>query len=196
MRLKALKDFITKNGKLITKGDICDINGQGKRFYKALLDNHFAEEFKERDVSYLGNKPFYSRLTNLIIAGEDYVEGDKKHFTYDEAMDIQRSLPDGWRLPTRSEWALICEEFGQKEGELDTNTLVNNLRLGRNRYVNNGSLTSAGSNGYYWSSTAYSATYAYNLYFSSSNVNPSNSNNRRNGFSVRLVRRGLHAETV
>lgn len=189
MRLRALKDFITKNGKLITKGDICDINGQGKRFYKALLDNHFAEEFKERDVSYFGNKPFYSRLTNLIIAGEDYVEGDKKHFTYDEAMDIQRSLPDGWRLPTRSEWALICEEFGQKDGRLDADTMINNLRLGRNGYVFNGSLDDAGSNGYYWSSTAYSASNAYSLGFNSSSVNPSSNRVRYYGFSVRCVRK-------
>jgi uncharacterized protein (TIGR02145 family) len=45
----------------------------------------------------------------------------------------------------------------------------------------------AGANGYYWSSTPVSnGTQAYNLNFNgTSNINPSNNNNRYNGFSVR-----------
>lgn len=45
----------------------------------------------------------------------------------------------------------------------------------------------AGSGGYYWSSTAQSATNAYNLYFCSSYVNLQNNYSRCFGFSVRLV---------
>ncbi len=56
-------------------------------------------------------------------------------------------------------------------------------------YVNNSSLNNAGSYGYYWSSTANSATYAYRLYFNSSNVNPSDNFNRYFGYSVRCVAR-------
>ncbi len=52
--------------------------------------------------------------------------------------------------------------------------------------VNSSSLNNAGSNGYYWSSTANNASNAYNLNFNTS-VNPSNNNNRYNGFSVRCV---------
>ena len=52
-----------------------------------------------------------------------------------------------------------------------------------------GSVTNAGSNGYYWSAASNSATNAYNLNFNSGNVNPQNNNNRANGFSVRPVRR-------
>ena len=44
-----------------------------------------------------------------------------------------------------------------------------------------------GSDGYYWSSTAYSAKYAYYVSFYSSNFNPSNRYNRYDGRSVRLV---------
>ena len=45
----------------------------------------------------------------------------------------------------------------------------------------------AGNNGNYWSSTPHSnGTNAYNLNFNgTSTVNPSNNNNRQNGFSVR-----------
>ena len=47
----------------------------------------------------------------------------------------------------------------------------------------------AGANGYYWSSTPVSnGTQAYNLNFNgTSNINPSNNNNRQNGFSVRCT---------
>ena len=49
--------------------------------------------------------------------------------------------------------------------------------------VNNG-----GSNGNYWSASPNGAGNARNVNFNSGNVNPQNNNNRRNGFSVRLVR--------
>ena len=49
------------------------------------------------------------------------------------------------------------------------------------------SLNGRGSNGNYWSSSYNSATNAYNLNFNSSEVNPQNNNNRRNGFMVRAV---------
>lgn len=54
-------------------------------------------------------------------------------------------------------------------------------------YYNGTSLYSRGSYGYYWSSSFYSATYAYNLYFDSSSVYPQLYSNRRYGFTVRPV---------
>ena len=51
---------------------------------------------------------------------------------------------------------------------------------------NNG-FNNQGSNGNYWSSTQNSATNGYNLNFNSSNVNPVNNNNKRNGRAVRCV---------
>ena len=55
------------------------------------------------------------------------------------------------------------------------------------RNNSNGSLSNDGSNGNYWSSSPNSQTNGYNLNFNSGNVNPSNSNNRANGFPVRCV---------
>lgn len=57
-----------------------------------------------------------------------------------------------------------------------------------NRNNSNGGLNNVGSNGYYWSASPNSATNGYNLNFNSTNVNPSNNNNRTNGFPVRCVR--------
>ena len=66
-----------------------------------------------------------------------------------------------------------------------------------NRNYNNGALNNQGSNGYYWSSSP-NSTYAYNLNFNSTNVNPANNNNRANGFTARCPKDWLEmgAEAV
>lgn len=56
------------------------------------------------------------------------------------------------------------------------------------RNLNSGALTNVGSNGNYWSFASNSQTNARNLNFNSGGVNPLNTNNRANGFSVRPVR--------
>ena len=50
-----------------------------------------------------------------------------------------------------------------------------------------GSLTDAGTNGYYWSAGPYSVNDGYYLGFYSGNTNPTNNNYRAHGFSVRPV---------
>ena len=50
------------------------------------------------------------------------------------------------------------------------------------------SVFDVGSVGYYWSSTAAGSSYAYGVRFLSGSVSPANSDYRRVGFSVRLVR--------
>lgn len=133
-----------------------------------------------------------SKLAKVDIADHDYTEGDKKHFTFEEALEVEKKLKcTGWRLPTRSEWALICEEFGQKDGARDAAQLMGALKLSLNGYVypNSPYLNNPGIVGYYWSSTpnSSSANSAYALYFSSTNVNPSDYSSRYIGFSLRLV---------
>lgn len=48
-------------------------------------------------------------------------------------------------------------------------------------------VNSAGSDGYYWSSTSRGSTAAYNLYFYAGYLDPQHNHNRYNGYSVRLV---------
>ena len=52
---------------------------------------------------------------------------------------------------------------------------------------NGTSLSNRGTSGNYWSSSFYSATYAYYLYFNSSSVSPQNNFSRRLGLTVRPV---------
>ena len=63
-------------------------------------------------------------------------------------------------------------------------TLPNFLLAGR---YSSSSFYNGGADGFYWSSSSYSSTLAYNLLFNSSRVNSANYNYRRYGFSVRCV---------
>lgn len=131
-----------------------------------------------------------SKLANIEVADTNYTEGEKKYFTFDEALEIEKKLKkSGWRLPTRSEWVLLAEEFGQENGLLNAETIIKNLKLPKEGYQSiNGYTHDAGNNGRYWSSTAYSITSrAYALNFDSG-VNPSLNSNRYDGMSVRCVR--------
>lgn len=154
-------------------------------------DDDWAERWEREGIK--------SKLTGLIIAPENVgrehtkrgTEYDGKvYFTYDEAMELEKNLPDGWRLPTRSEWALLAEEFGQDEnGELDGNVFAKNLNLTLTGLVWSGSLYYSTTHGYYWSRVSNSDTNAYYLYFNTSGgLNPQYNLNKRYGFAVRLVK--------
>lgn len=56
-------------------------------------------------------------------------------------------------------------------------------------YTDSGSLYNIGSYGLYWSSTANSANYAYDLNFYSSNIYPAYNNGKHYGLSVRCIAR-------
>lgn len=140
-----------------------------------------------------------SKLLPIEIATNDYweasddkenpmvVDGKKRYFTWDEAIRIKTD--GGWRLPTRAEWMALCAEFGEKDGDINPSVLTKALGLSKSGYVGVESLWAAGSYGYYWSSTSnFSASYSYYLYFDSGDVNPSDEDYSYFGFSARLVR--------
>lgn len=186
MKYKILKDFVDNFG---------SIRIVGEEFFQLLktdlvsgLEKYgFIEEIKEQDFAVIAT----SKLAGVEIAAEDYVEGDKEHFTWDEAIEAVKKLGNGWRLPTRKEWSLICEEFGcDEDGKLSGALLAKNLNLKANGWKDNdGSLRSSGSDGYWWSSTARNTAGRYNLYYDTSNgLNSGDSSNRYVRLSVRLVR--------
>ncbi len=109
--------------------------------------------------------------------------------------------PKGWRLPTggsSGEFQALYNKW--TSATWTTNNGKNGRWLGGASAAAGGSffpaagnvytsgLGSTGSYGYYWSSTIYSATYAYDLYFySSSDIYPADRNIRCFGYSVRCV---------
>ena len=101
--------------------------------------------------------------------------------------------PKGWRLPT-SNSTTANYSFGKLltaysySSSSDSILLASPLWFVRAGYVYNGSLDGQGSYGYVWSSRAYSnSDGAYGLGFSSSVVDPSYSDDRYSGNSVRCV---------
>ncbi len=93
-------------------------------------------------------------------------------------------------MPTRSEWTLICEEFGQKDdGELDTETLYKNLHMGPTGWLDeDGYLNGRTTYGGWWSGTAGSATRGRYLATYTGGVGAQYNNFRGDGFALRLVR--------
>lgn len=126
-----------------------------------------------------------SESTGLIIAPENVNIDGVTVFTWDEAMCLEAKgkTPKGWRLPTRHEWVLICEEFGMDEatGGLSTEKISKALNFPRDE---DDQLC-----GGFWSSTAYSdSAHAYYLYYSPSYVDPRGNSLKYFEFSVRLVK--------
>ena len=105
------------------------------------------------------------------------------------------NLGQPWRLPTKTEFQELYDNctcvwttLNGVAGRLFTsNVNGNSIFFPAAGYYDGTSLGSRGSGGHYWSSSYYSATTAYGLYFDSSNVGPQNYNGRRFGFSVRAV---------
>lgn len=99
--------------------------------------------------------------------------------------------PAGWRLPsnsgTKSYYSLITTTYKYTTDA----ELVNNLGFVYSGYYFYllGYVLSLGSNGRFWSSTAYSSTNAYILSFSNSLVDPHSTLYKGEGYSVRCVSR-------
>lgn len=192
---KVLKEFLSHKSQKIYKPGEGYIGGKSSYRTKALKEHGFIKDTDaDLECTSEDSLPVFapvakSKLLNIEIADRNYAEGDKEHFTFEEALEIEKKMKaTGWRLPTRHEWAVLVEEFGNSEdGRIEANKLVEALRLTYAGVVFNSALNSVGSNGYYWSSTAYSSTNAYRVRFNSSEVS-TNNNNRYFGYSVRLVR--------
>ena len=93
--------------------------------------------------------------------------------------------PSGYRVPTEAE--LNAERLSWNTNN-SAGAFGSPLKLpvAGYRYFSNGTLSSVGTGGYYWSSTV-SGTYSRSLYFSSSNAGMGSSR-RAVGFSVRCIK--------
>ncbi len=105
------------------------------------------------------------------------------YYSYGAAKAV---CPKGWRLPTNAVHGYIQSFMGG-----NNSTGSSKIRGTPYNYVYGGGFYSSGwgsvgSLGLYWSSTQYSSTNGYNLYFDSSNLY-ANYYNKNLGFSVRCV---------
>ena len=96
--------------------------------------------------------------------------------------------PKGWRLPTggsNGEFSILHHNHYSSSSVLRSNP-VNLTLSGR---IRSSSRNYQGSYSDYWSSTVYSRDKAHSLQLGTSNVNPTNDDDKSNGFSVRCIAR-------
>ena len=161
-------------------------------------------------------EPWYTSYTGTNFNGwkpghtNGYANGTAPTFNgkYDKIKDFEMSddparkiLGGGWQIPTKTIWEALKSKMNNltKKGfnsERKGYEFVNNdqtLFLPAAGYVSGISLGSVGSNGYYWSGTAYSSatfpkTKAYFLTLDSKGVAVDWNEDRYYGCSVRPVR--------
>ena len=117
---------------------------------------------------------------------------------FDTANAIQ--FEDGWHLPTKEDFKELVDNCKSEwtlrngvPGRTFTGKNGNSIFLPAAGYTwfdeedHGTTLDYRGSDGRYWSSSYYSATYAYHLGFNSSEVGPQYSRDRGYGFTVRAV---------
>lgn len=105
------------------------------------------------------------------------------------------NLGTPWRMPTAAEFQALydaCTSVWTSLNGVNGRLFISNadgkaLFFPAAGIYNGTSLNDRGSNGFYWSSTYESATYARDFNFISSGVNPQYSSSRRYGFCVRAV---------
>ena len=153
----------------------------------------FAAKPEDAGMFYQWNKKVGWSATDPLINSNGGTTWDNTPADGNTWAKVNDPCPTGWRVPiheeqvslanANSEWATLNGITGRMFGS-GNNTLF--LPAAGYRYNSDGTRYYAGTNGYYWSSTANSSN-GYNLYFNSSNVNPSSNHSRSDGFSVRCI---------
>ena len=96
--------------------------------------------------------------------------------------------PEGWRLPTKSEYFNFSTNTFTWDATNKGRTCNSNwFPASAWRRSNDGYVGNVGYNGYYWSMSPYNAGFGYDLNYNSGNVNPAGGYGRVGGFSVRCV---------
>lgn len=125
----------------------------------------------------------------ITLCREDYFEGDKKHFTFDEGLKIEKEAKKhGFRLPTVVDFEKLYAFYGvDEEGDDTPQRFINELGFSYAGDYNGTSLGGVGSYGLYWSSSVHGASNGYGLGFNSSSVYPQGARNKYNGFAVKFI---------
>jgi uncharacterized protein (TIGR02145 family) len=160
----------------------------------------FVARPEDRGMFYQWNRKIGWSFTNPVVntnGGTTWNSNTPTGTTWEKSNDPS---PIGWRVPTlneiktlldsdkvSSEWITQNGANGRKFTDKVTGNSIF-LPVAGLRLHSNGTLWGAGSDGYYWSSTAvqFDET-AYNIYFFSDNISWSVEHYRGCGFNVRAV---------
>jgi uncharacterized protein (TIGR02145 family) len=132
----------------------------------------------------------------------DWISPQNDNLWFDTSKTANDPCPAGFRVPTQAQWGGLFRDGTTSDapGTATRNTWTwtgNGFTVGANlylpaagfRYINNATLNSIGTDGFYWSSSARgtNAYASYGLRFNSGTVNPGYYELRGNGFSVRCI---------
>ena len=145
--------------------------------------------------------PVVNKFITVNASPNDWINPQDNNRWLDASKTANDPCPQGYKIPSQAQWGdlFISGITSGTPGTATQNTWTwtgNGYTVGANLYLpaagyrgaSNGLLSNVGTNGFYWSSTyVSSSTFAYNLYFTSNNVDPGNSNWRGRGFSVRCI---------
>ena len=127
----------------------------------------------------------YDNTPGAKITGDIDLEHDAAH----------ANLGGDWRMPTKEQFQELydkCKWIRATVNGVNGYLVVSKINKASIFFACSGyyygtSLDDSGSYGYYWSSSWYSSSYGFHLYFNSGRVYPQNGSSRYFGFSVRAV---------
>ncbi|MBO7699150.1 hypothetical protein J6S39_00480 [Candidatus Saccharibacteria bacterium] len=144
-----------------------------------------------------------SAIKTTSTSSSQYYNWNGTSFSDSTSAVTQGICPSGWRLPRsyagsstnnpESDFRYLNSLINNGSwSSVSTAEASNNWRKYPNNFVFAGRWYSSssydrGTYGYYWSSTVYNSSLAYNLLFGSTSVYPANSSGKYNGRSVRCV---------
>jgi uncharacterized protein (TIGR02145 family) len=177
-------DMGLPSGRLWAKCNLGAVSPEGSGMYFSWgnLEPH------QKDQGYDFSQAVYDNTTGASILTDLTLEQDAAHCL----------LGGLWHMPSKDDfqelydncttaWTTNYNSTGIAGRVFTSKNNSNTLFFPAAGFYNGTTLSGEGSNGYYWSSSFSSATYAYRFGFSSSGVNPQSGNSRRSGFSVRPV---------
>lgn len=125
----------------------------------------------------------------ITLCREDYFEGDKKNFTFDEALEVEKEAKKhGFRLPMVVEFEKLYAFYGLGEDGKDTiQRFIDELGFTYAGLYGGTTLYNVGTVGGYWSSSIYNTSNCYYLYFNTSNVYPQSNVSKNYGLAVKFV---------
>ena len=164
----------------------------GGRFHAYTVDgvinqNNSTEFYCTEGTTNTFDSCYYNWYTATAEAGTTYVGT--------QGTNVNTSIcPAGWTLPTQPQFSSLYNQYPSAAlMEVDNPTTTKDNSAGKipGFLLSGGYYTGGagglGSNGNYWSRTAYSAQLAYYLYMNNSSVYPANNNYKCLGFAVRCI---------
>jgi len=155
----------------------------------------------------IGEQTWMAENLNYNAAGSKcYTDSDPNCVTYGRlynwttAVDPILGCPEGWRLPTDTDWATLIDYVGSTQGtQLKANSVLWASNTGTDalgfsalpggRGLSNGNFEYTSTYGYWWSASEYNNNNSYARYMSGSNTGVSRDYyNKEYFFSVRCIK--------